>query len=56
MTYLMNKNTGSVDTLENWGDDYLADANYTWEQWSRELIEVTKDGKGNLIESGVENG
>lgn len=64
--YLMNINTGSVDTLEGWQKDYehakrqpyaLEEnpALKSWEEWSRELVEVVQDEDGNWVEVQLKN-
>lgn len=59
MQYLMNPHTGSIDTLINWQSDFeehLKDCNgldpkgeacreHTWESWSQDLVEVTREGE-----------
>lgn len=54
-TTLMNINTGSVDTYDNWKAEWeTAIKNdctvLSWEDWSRDLVEVIKDDTGNWVE------
>lgn len=53
---LMNKHTGSVDTLEAWKADYetavkSGDTDLTWAEWSKDLVEVKKDEAGDWVEA-----
>ena len=52
MTYLMNPATGSVDTAENWRDDYAQAVETGLEElWtSARLIEVVRDSDGRWID------